>query len=330
MQRRQHQTSRPRIAERLADNFATLAHWLRQMGMDTSGLSVARLTMTNEFGELFWRMRIYGEQWRTLLARDLCAGDGLLNHWMDPREYIPYSSRRFILQAAIDQHVELLRLSSNIRQVAHAVDGNTGRMIYAFMQTWPDNRRPTLFLDESPPPGFNQEEHEINWTWQAAQVLGQYYTNSALYHGELAPAGFILPPEPNRESHITALLHQFAKAMLDLPKECPPGLGCPCRAIMGRAAMVPDRHPEMTGELRMGGHAPTLAPAPRPGEMRANGHHTGKPGTLGAMHHHTSHPSYPSQPSQPGWGYADPQTTGSRGGKQRHNDSDDTMRLDRK
>src|SRR5260221_8669182 len=129
MQRRQ-QTSRPRIAERLADSFATLAHWLRQMGMDTSGLSFTRLTMTNEFGELFWTMRTLGEQWRMRLTRDLCGGDGYIDHWMDPREYIPYSRRRFILQAATDHHIELMRFSENFRQFVEAVDGKTGRMIY--------------------------------------------------------------------------------------------------------------------------------------------------------------------------------------------------------
>ena len=338
MQRRRQQTSRPRVIEKLADSCATLAHWLRQMGMDTSAgqLSFTRLTMTNEFGELFWTMRAMGEQWRMRLTRDLCGGDGYIDHWMDPREYIPYSRRRFILQAATDQHIELMRFSENFRQVVEAVDGKTGRMIYAFLQTWPDNRRPVLFLDEQPPPGYNWEEHEINWTFQAAQVLGQYYTNTGMYHGDMAPAGFILPPEPNRESHMTALLHRFAIALLDLPRECPPHLHCPCRAIMGRAAMVPPRHPEMTGELRLDGRAPTLAPGPRPEDMRQ---HTGKP-TLRTMYERRqqsphsaplpqNHPPFPSQPSQPGWGNADPQTTGSRGGNPKHNDSDDTMRLDR-
>src|SRR5260221_3698721 len=161
------------------------------------------------------------------------------------------------------------------------------------------------------------------------QVLGQYYTNTGMYHGDLAPAGTILPPDPHRESHMTPLLHQFAKALLGLPKDCPVGAPCGCRSIMYRASMVPPRHPEMTGELHLGERAPA-APTQRPPNMR---HHTDHP-TLRAMHQPRAqppqnHPNHPSFPSEPGWGSADPQTTGSRGGNPKHNDSDDTMRLDR-
>src|SRR5260221_198827 len=257
MQRRRQQTSKPRMAERLADSITTLAHWLRQVGMDTSEgkLSWARLTMTHEFSQLFWYMRQEGWQWRGLLAHQLYEGDDYLNAWPDPCEHIPYSPRRFVLQGAKEQHIDLVHLSENIHQYAEELDGGR-RRIYAFLQTWPDNQRPLLFIDETPPAGWNQEEHEANWTFQAGQVLGQYYTNTGMYHGDLAPAGTILPPDPHRESHMTPLLHQFAKALLGLPKDCPVGAPCGCRSIMYRASMVPPRHPEMTGELHLGERAP--------------------------------------------------------------------------
>ena len=331
MQRHRH-TSRPRITEKLADSITTLAHWLRQVGMDSSGLSIIRLTMSTEFGELFWYARSQGEYWRGALARELYRGDGYINAWPDPRGYIPYSARRFILQAATSEHIELLRLSASNRAGVQAISGNDS-IIYAWMQTYPGEQgRPILFLDEAPPPGVNHEEHNVHWTWQAAQVLGQYFINRGLYHGDLAPAGMILPPDGLRDTAMCTILHMFAKAFLDLPPRCPPQLQCACNSTLDRAALVPDRHQEMTGELRLEGRAPTLAPAPRPADMQHHGNHDR---TLRAMYTPRAAPpsrpmqGHPSFPSEPGWGSTDPQATGSRGGKSPHNDLDDTMRLDR-
>src|SRR5258708_3082016 len=203
------------------------------------------------------------------------------------------------------------------------------RLIYAWMRTYPDHRPPDFFIDDSPPPGVSEEEHQARWTFQAAQVLGHYIINHMMHEGGMVPAGLILPPDPEREAAWAVLMHQFAKALLFLADDCPHVAPCKCNEVRWRAREGPVPPPQQPGTPSP--HTPTPPNPPPPPQPRPTSHQTPPP-TLRAMQqqqqNHPSYPSQPSQPSEPNWGNADPQVTGSRGGKP-HNGLDDTQRLDR-
>lgn len=119
------------------------------------------------------------------------------------------------------------------------VDEETGqRLPYAWIMTYPyshshsQSRRPPEALLRSLHANQRLMEHEV------ACLLGYWHHEHLRLTDPDAPGGIILLP---RDPGITAFLHQYAIALLGLPRDCPPNLTCHCNVIRARFNALPPR-----------------------------------------------------------------------------------------
>jgi hypothetical protein len=105
-------------------------------------------------------------------------------------------------------------------------------------QSKPQSRRPPEVLLRSLHANQRLMEHEV------ACLLGYWHHEHVRLADPDAPGGTILLP---RDPGITTLLHQYAIALLGLPRDCPQNWTCHCNAIRARFNAPPPDHEAPTG-----------------------------------------------------------------------------------
>ncbi len=245
-------TSRP-----LSDSRRDLARWIGQIDHDTSGFALPRLVEETEYS---W---LYQEMWLRGLHLRSQAGYALNKHYgrnvaPDPLRPLPFSFEAVIAEAASLSGMTMLVGTEQNGLAAAAEhlrerDGREGP-IWAWLETYPDRRPPDLIvLPDSPSVlyTFNDGtiQHLPGWVGQAACVQGKYIRDRELYTGPAAPGERVLPPDATRSPSYTPILHNFAKALLGLGRDCPRNACCQCRVILAIIDTPPARHNQATGVL---------------------------------------------------------------------------------
>lgn len=246
-------TSLP-LGTTILDNTTTTARWLHTVSADTTRMSLRRLVDTREFSILFREMREDGRALRREVGYDLNRRFGL-NIMPDADDILHFSQRTIVRAACDHEGIHLSPADEYLRNLGTKLAG-TGRPVYAWMRTWPDQRQPDMSVDVSIP--------EAAYTFHVAALLGQYLRDVGQYRGPGAPDVIILPADPYTDAPLCALTHQFAKGLLRLDRMCAPGAPCQCNRILALYDSAPPKHPDVTGALPPYVHRPVNNTTGRP------------------------------------------------------------------
>lgn len=308
-----------------SQNEQALSRWLMQIDRDPTLLQVGRaLQEKPSTGELVWRTREEGRRILQAAANILYKGDGL-DIYPDIDAGLSYGARALLLVAlrllgvgllpakAADGTLATLEHFAEQRAVLAAVGAGVAapppEPLYALMITQSTDGVPRIIADLSSPGLFWVCEDGTAvempaWVWHAACCLGVWYRDGGTYAGPDSVAQTIVPPIGMRETVPTAVVHMFAKTVLNLGTLCQDGPAgthgtgatrCQCNRVIAKLRQVPARHPEATGVMipQLGGavagfhvhadDAPIIRSEPSsggpPGERGQE-----RRGTLGDMH----------------------------------------------
>lgn len=229
-----------------------------------------RLYETRNFADLWYGARSAGERVRGLALERLYRNR---QHpggpHPDPREPSAFSSKATLSVAA-----SLMGLSidardaawmsryerSNPRETGDEIgqdtygqdnddseyDDETGqRLPYAWIMTYPNDdpqqeyRWPRIILRS-----LHTDKRMLEF--EIACLIGYWHRDHARLSDPDAPTGAILLPQ---DPSVVTLLHQYAIALLLLPKNCPDGWACDCNRIRQRFNASPPDHAQPTDVL---------------------------------------------------------------------------------
>lgn len=242
-------------APSLTPDDSALQRWIAQQARNHSG--PWDLYQSRNFADLWYGARAAGERIRSLalerLYRNRPRPGG--SH-PDPREPAAFSSRAIL---GLSAHLLGLQISPTFLTAQTAlildaeddepqaqVDEETGKRLPL---TWIAIAPPaTPYVGNRPTPEIRlrslstayqrQTEHEI------ACLLALWHHEGIRFMDPDAPGGMVLLP---REQGALALLHQYAIALLLLPRDCPPNWDCHCNRIRARFNAPPPGHEQPTG-----------------------------------------------------------------------------------
>lgn len=257
-QHQQHQQS-----QSLSPDDSSLQRWMIQQSRNHSG--PWDLYQSRNFSELWYGARAAGERIRTLalerLYRNRPRPGG--SH-PDPREPAAFSSRAVLgisahllglqisptfLTAQTTQTALILDAEDDTNDPEAHIDEETGkRLPMAWIAIAPPVAPYAANTAQRPTPEIRlrslstayqrQTEHEI------ACLLALWHHEHIRFMDPDAPGGIIQLP---REQGAVALLHQYAIALLLLPRDCPQSWDCHCNSIRARFNAPPPGHEQPTG-----------------------------------------------------------------------------------
>ena len=246
-------------AERAAED-ALLARWLAattRARVDETARHAWQLYESAEFAHLWYAARDAGERLRastltTLYARRASPG----GRYPDPREAAAFSERAILSAAATALGIALWQQPPAPASEASAPSDGGGESEGAGQRasegaasppppsvvclvTYPQasGRPPTILLPAEEPGASG-----ALMLFDLACMLGYISKHTALLDAS-APHGVTFLP---RNPGITALMHQFAIALLCLDPICPPAWTCHCNLIRRRFTAPPADHAQPT------------------------------------------------------------------------------------
>jgi hypothetical protein len=227
---------------------ASLDRWMMEQARVTTG--PWDLYQSRNFADLWYGARDAGERVRRIaLERLYRQRPHPVGAHPDPREPAAFSSTAILALSATLLGVYLNPLLLN--QPAHEDqpeidrDEQTGATLpYAWLITHPPSPHPQMVSRRAPEIALRTlhasrmaMEHEV------ACLLGYWHHEHHRLNDPDAPGGTISLPT---DQGIIALLHQYAIALLCLPKHCPPEWTCHCNAIRERFNAPPPGHEQPT------------------------------------------------------------------------------------
>jgi hypothetical protein len=242
---------RKHVAHRLAKAFtspprktpsesaaATLARWLLEAQREPTGRALWDLFQSDAFAHLWYGARESGEILRSwALERLYTQRPTPGGAHPDPREPAAFSSRAIIGAAA-------QVLGIRIIQVPCDIDAKTTnapfqhKLALAWLATYPGGRAPELAVRHT--------DREDQLYFDMACLLGYVCKERGRFADRESPGGLVNVPQ---DPAIKTLLHQFAIALLGLPRDCPPEWSCACNQIRARFNAPPVDHDQPTDTL---------------------------------------------------------------------------------
>lgn len=233
-----------------AHYYLALAHWLADIHQPTSSAQTQlwRLMSTARFADFWYGARataetLRGEALRWLSLHQRQPGGAA----PDPRT--PASETPFSLQAIVScVATQVLHIS--IEPVTEAVARATADPLLpspdsprplCWLHTYPDGAAPTLAVRHA-------TNLHTKLLFDMAQLIGYLCKERPRIADPTAPGGVILLPT---DTAIETVLHQFAIALLGLPRDCPTEWPCVCNALRARYNAAPLTHPEATQALSL-------------------------------------------------------------------------------
>ena len=245
----------------LRTTSATITQWMS--GHQRNDLW--QLYVSRNFADLWYGARSAGERVRGLALERLYRNRPHPGGpHPDPRKPAAFSSDAVISQATslVGLHIDATdagALSSHAHRATHGAthrathgddaadyDEETGqRLPYAWIMTYAQYD-PTK--DIRPPQIILRTLHgdRLLLEFEIACLIGYWHRDHGRLSDPDAPTGAILLPH---DPGITALLHQYAIALLCLPEDCPDTWTCHCNAIRKRFNEPPPDHPQPTGQM---------------------------------------------------------------------------------
>ncbi len=228
-----------------------LARWLTEVSRAPDHRDLWTMLRSDSYADLWYDMRTSGERLR---ARALAW---LSTHQRqpggahpDPRldaSQVPFSARAIVNTAADLLGTPIWPVPDDSpvaaeADMAHKVTMPAMPRPLAWIVTTPGGRPPAIAVR------ITAEEQLARTLFDIAQLLGF----TAREHDRLAdpdaPGGPILLPA---DTGMRALLHQYAIALLGLPRDCPPDWRCACNAIRARYNAAPPSHEQPTEALSL-------------------------------------------------------------------------------
>ena len=229
----------------------TLARWLTQASRAPDVSDLWTTLKSDSYAHLWYAMRASGEMLRAwslswLSTHQRQPGGA----HPDPRQdaqSVPFSARAILHTAA----TEILGIpiwpvpdDSPIAaeaDMAHAVTTPAMPRPLAWIVTAPGSRA-TIAVR------LTAEDQQARKLFDIAQLLGVISREHDLLADPDFPGGtIVLPPD----TAMRALLHQYAIALLGLPRDCPPDWRCACNAIRARYNAAPPSHEQPTEALSL-------------------------------------------------------------------------------
>lgn len=264
---------RPLSAPRMSvqPTIDPLPHWLAEVdraGQDPTGQRIWDVYQSQEFAALWYAARDNGERFRAQALRHLFATQPQPGgRYPDPRNPAPFSQVAILTDVAAQLQLTIRRrtntpppvspaaiLHPDLRHLdfASSEDGlprgplNTGQPAgepQAWLATYPpeSGTLPMIVLYVPAPVTPQDSIH-----FELACMLGYVAKDYARLLGPDAPYGITLKPS---SPSATAILHQFAIALLFLQQDCPPEWDCQCNEIRARFNAPPPSHPQATDTL---------------------------------------------------------------------------------
>lgn len=235
-----------------------LARWLAEADNAPTN-RLWRLLHTPRFADLWYGAREAGERLRAWALTDLYARQSLPGGaHPDPREPSAFSNRAVLARAA---HL----LSARVWLVPDAAVEQTPSAAVTRWE-WPLPLRPIPAFAEAP-----LQIAQIAWLlryperplvdiavracapqpvqqFAVACMLGYLSKERARLCDPEAPAGAVFIP---RDPGLITVLHQFAIALLALPRDCPDDWPCDCNRIRARFNAPPPDHEQPSDALTL-------------------------------------------------------------------------------
>ncbi|HEX6819108.1 MAG TPA: hypothetical protein VF120_12090 [Ktedonobacterales bacterium] len=275
--RRQPHQPRPPVnsADRAYEaQHRALAHWLIEAHAETNPAQLWSLLTSTSYAHLWYGMRASAEMLRAEALRWLSLHQRQPGGpHPDPRldaDHVPFSARAILSTAA----TQILGIA-----IWPVPDALATEADIAHEATMPASPRPLCWIIASPggrAPAIavrmtnanpsdqqqQQQQQEARALFDIAQLIGYACQEHDRLADANAPGGPILLPPDTAER---ALLHQYARALLGLPQDCPPEWACACNAIRARFNAVPPSHDQPTEALSLTALRPSIVRhTPRP------------------------------------------------------------------
>lgn len=226
-----------------------LAHWLAETEEDGaySADRLWRLFQTHRFASLWYGAREAGEHLRAWALSDLYGSRSLPGGpHPDPREPAAFSNRAVLGKAAELLSVRIWiapDVSDTPNHIEHAYQAtqhtkqqpDSRPIQLASIITYPDHRTPDI--STSPTTSYALQEFSI------ACALGYLTRERERLMDPDAPKGITALPQ---DLGVVTILHQFAIALMALPKDCPDDWTCACNTIRARYNAAPPDHDQPT------------------------------------------------------------------------------------
>lgn len=255
-----------------------LSRWLADTDDATSPAArLWRLFQTPRFADLWYAAREAGEHLRAAALSALS-----LNRLRpggahpDPREPAAFSANAILAQAARCIGLSIWQMPEPLAAIADELDTEKAATVprrpthqLAWLMTYPstpESRPPNLATRGVPSSELHHQRFAL------ACMLGFACKEHARLADPDAPAGIILLPH---DPPVVSILHQFAIALLGLPRDCPDEYSCACNAVRERFNAAPPDHEQPTDALSLEDLRDLVKPRPRaapiPGEKVESG-----------------------------------------------------------
>lgn len=279
--RRQPHPPRPPVnsADRTYEaQHRALAHWLIEAHAETNPAQLWSLLTSTSYAHLWYGMRasaemLRGEALRWLSLHQRQPG----GPHPDPRldaDHVPFSARAILSTAATQVlGIALWPIPDTLAteaDIAHEATMPASPRPLCWIIASPGGRAPAIAVrmtnanaNANPSDEQQRQQQEARTLFDIAQLIGYACQEHDRLADANAPGGPILLPPDTAER---ALLHQYARALLGLPQDCPPEWACACNAIRARFNAVPPSHDQATEALSLAALAPSIVRnhTPRP------------------------------------------------------------------
>jgi hypothetical protein len=260
-----------------------LAIWMAESDDEANGdygARLWRLFQTHRFASLWYGAREAGEKLRAWALADLYGSRSLPGGaHPDPREPAAFSNRAVLSKAAelLSARIWLIPEAPDVPDIpiqgAQAQPHNQQPPHYqspqlAWLMTYPDRRPPDIATRAT-------TQHTLQ-EFAIACTLGYLTRGRERLMDPDAPTGMtVIPHDPG----VITILHQFAIALLALPRDCPADWTCDCNSIRARYNAAPPDHDQPTDMLSLSSLS-ELRRAIQEGQQRQNNQqqkkHTGR------------------------------------------------------
>lgn len=227
------------------DADLALARWLREARLDPTPERLWQLLQTRNYADLWYGAREAGELIRAQALRALYTSrNGPHGTHPDPREPAAFSSSAVLGAAARAMGLHVWAVPPELAAHADKLASPAQRPLRAWLVTYAERRAPDIAVRLPERDSAAEDARALHF--QMACCLAYFAKEGERLTDPDAPAGITIPPA---DSLMLPLLHQFAKALLCLEDECPPGSGCPCNELRRRYNAPPADHPQPTDAL---------------------------------------------------------------------------------
>jgi hypothetical protein len=244
------------------------AHWLTQASRAPDTRDLWALLDTSNYAHLWYAMRDSGEMLRAWSLSWLSTNQRQAGGTHpDPRlgaHQVPFSARAILHTAATNilgipiWPVPDTDALANEADLLHEATMPATPKPVCWIVAIPGGSAPAIAVRitatahpehaehaEHPEHTEQQQAHTL---FDIAQLLGVIAREHDLLADPDFPGGIILLPP---DTAMRALLHQFAIALLGLPRDCPPSWPCACNAIRARYNAAPPSHEQPTEILSL-------------------------------------------------------------------------------